>query len=166
MDEAAVVRRAAAASKIALLTRCHLFADVREGALDQLAGEAVFQDVTAGTDVVREGDPADALYVVDSGTFGAWQAVEDGTQRALTDVSSGGVFGEIGLLANVPRTATVTARTAGRLLRVDGPAFLTALTQNTASAALLDGASVRLRRTHPQLVIPPTVPAPDAGTSS
>ena len=153
MDEAAAVRRAASASKVALLSRCDLFADVREGALDQLAGESAYQDVAADSDVVREGEPADALYVVDSGVYGAWQVAEDGTLRQLQEVSEGGVFGELGLLAGVPRTATVTARTPGRLLRVDGPAFLAALTQNTPSAALLDGASVRLRRTHPQLTL-------------
>ena len=151
MDEAAAVRRAASASKVALLARCHLFADVREGALEQLAGESAYVDVADGEEVVREGAPADALYVVESGVFGAWQTAEDHTVRPLQEVSEAGVFGEIGLLAGVPRTATVTARTPGRLLRVDGPAFLAALTQNTPSAALLDGASVRLRRTHPQL---------------
>ena len=165
MDEAAAVRRAAAASKVALLTRCDLFADVREGALDQLAGESAYVDVAVGEDVLREGETADALYVVESGVVGAWQTGEDGAVRPLQEASPDGVVGEIGLLAGVPRTATVTARTPARLLRVDGPAFLAALTQNTPSAALLDGASVRLRRTHPQLGLPRTLASPDAGTS-
>ena len=164
MDEAAAGRRAASASKVALLSRCGLFADVREGVLEQLAGESAYLDVPDGQDVVREGEPADALYVVESGSFGAWQTDDDHAVRPLQEVSAAGVFGEIGLLAGVPRTATVTARTPGRLLRVDGPAFLAALTQNTPSAALLDGASVRLRRTHPQLSL--TTPgAPGTGTA-
>jgi CRP-like cAMP-binding protein len=165
MDEAAAVRRTASASKVALLTRCDLFGEVREGALDQLAGESSYVDVAAGEDVLREGEPADALYVVESGVLGAWRAGADGTVRPLQEASAGGVVGEIGLLAGVPRTATVTARTSARLLRVEGPAFLAALTQNTPSAALLDGASVRLRRTHPQLSLPRTVATRDGGTS-
>ena len=165
MDEAAAVRRAASASKVALLARCDLFADVREGALEQLAGESRFCDVAAGEDVVTQGEPADALYVIDSGVCAAWQTVDGGTVRPLQEIPADGVFGEIGLLGGVPRTATVTARTPAHLLRVDGPAFLAALTQNTPSAALLDGASVRMRRTHPQLSLAGVVAAPDGDPS-
>jgi CRP-like cAMP-binding protein len=67
----------------------------------------------------------------------------------LSDLGAGDYFGEIGLIERIPRTATVTATTKAVLLRIDGAAFLDALTQSAPSAALLDGASLRLRRTHP-----------------
>ena len=54
----------------------------------------------------------------------------------------------------------------GRLLRIDGPTFLAALTEETPSAAFLDGASLRLSRTHPsqRLTRAALADDPSAGT--
>ncbi len=148
MDREAGVRRTVLAPKVDLLAGCGLFASVGDGALDQLAGAAEFVDVPAGAAPVVQGEPADAFYVIESGVFTA-TAVTGGAEVGLQDMGAGGYFGEIGLLERMPRTATVTARTAGRMLRVDGEAFLDALTQYQPSAALRDGAALRLTRTHP-----------------
>ena len=60
-------------------------------------------------------------------------------------------FGEIGLIEQIPRTATVTAARDARLLRIPGEDFLAALTEYTPSTALVEGAAMRLGRTHPSL---------------
>ena len=99
--------------------------------------------------IVRQGEPADAFYVIDAGAFSVSAHGEDGRALGLQDMEEGNYFGEIGLIEGIPRTATVTARTAGRLLRVDGASFVAALTQAGPSAALMDGASVRLNKTNP-----------------
>ena len=69
MDKEAALRRTAMAPKLALLARCNLFASVSEGALDQLAGAADFVDTEPATVIVRQGEPADAFYVIDAGAF-------------------------------------------------------------------------------------------------
>ncbi len=149
MDRDAVERRALLAPKVDLLTRCDLFASVREGALEQLAGTADFVDTPPGAAVVRQGDPADAFFVIESGAYAVSALDGAGTRVELDDMTAGAYFGEIGLIEAIPRTATVTARTTGRVLKVDGDAFVDALTQDAPSPALLDGASFRLGRTHP-----------------
>jgi CRP-like cAMP-binding protein/predicted MFS family arabinose efflux permease len=149
MDREALTRRAALAPKVSALGRCDLFASVREGSLEQLAGSAESQEVAPDAVVVQEGTPADAFYVVESGTYAASTVGPDGKPLALQELGEGDYFGEIGLIEAIPRTATVTAVTAGRLLRVDGAAFVEALTQAAPSTALVDGAAQRLRRTHP-----------------
>jgi MFS family permease len=151
MDAEAAIRQARLAPKVALLARCDLFADVSTGGLDQLAGAATELVADAGTDVVREGEFADAFYVVADGRLGVTARGEGNETMALDDLGAGDFFGEIGLIEKIPRTATVTALSPTLLLRIDGSAFLDALTESAPSPALLDGASLRLGRTHPSL---------------
>ena len=149
MDAEAAGRRAALAPRVRLLAGVGLFAEVREGTLEQLAGQAEEVTVPAGTPVVTQGEVADAFYVIESGELSVRSTGEDGVARELPDMGPGVGFGEIGLIEAIPRTATVAARTDATLLKVSGQAFLAALTEASPSAALLDGASVRLGRTHP-----------------
>jgi CRP-like cAMP-binding protein/predicted MFS family arabinose efflux permease len=165
MDTLAVARQALLAPKVALLAGCDLFADVSAGGLDQLADAAEEIAVDAGVSVVREGDPADAFYVIVDGRLSVAARGEGEQPVALDDLATGAFFGEIGLLEQIPRTATVTTRVPTTLLRVDGASFLDALTESAPSAALVDGASLRLRRTHPSLQLSRAgLHRPDDGT--
>jgi hypothetical protein len=81
--------------------------------------------VAAGDVVLRQGDPADRFYVIGSGTFDVTQAAPDGeASRHLRTLGADAVFGERGLLAGSPRSATVTATTDGLLFEMDGDDFL------------------------------------------
>jgi CRP-like cAMP-binding protein len=153
MDAESLERRALLAPKVDLLAACQLFESVREGSVEQLAGSAEFVEVHAGSVVIREGEPADAFYVVASGVYAASATAPDGSTTPLQEMGAGDWFGEIGLIEAIPRTATVTAREGGRLLRVDGAAFVDSLTQDAPSPTLVDGAAMRLRRTHPSLAL-------------
>ena len=79
--------------------------------------------VTAGDVVIRQGDPADRFYVIDSGSFVVTSDAGDGA-RELRTLGVDDVFGERGILAHAPRSATVTAATDGLLFMMDGDAFL------------------------------------------
>ncbi|MDX6365274.1 MAG: hypothetical protein QOK30_350 [Nocardioidaceae bacterium] len=149
MDRQAVARHTLLAPRVKALESCDLFAEVSPGGLDELADAAAETDVQPGTPVVCEGEAADAFYVVVDGDFAVTSLGEHGRSQALAALHGGDYFGEIGLIEHVPRTASVTALTNGRLLRIDGAAFVDALTERVPSTALLDGASVRLERTHP-----------------
>ena len=70
--------------------------------------------------VVRQGDPADGFYVLAAGHA---QVLTDGTSTAT--LGAGDHFGEIALLRDVPRTATVRTTTPVRLFRIDAEAFRT-----------------------------------------
>ncbi|HEY6569999.1 MAG TPA: MFS transporter, partial [Candidatus Limnocylindrales bacterium] len=92
-----------------------------EGALRRLEPLAVH----AGDVIVREGDPADRFYVIDTGSFDVTQAdTAGGEPRHLRTLGTDEVFGERGLIGQTPRTATVTAATDGLLFEMDGDDFL------------------------------------------
>jgi MFS family permease len=78
--------------------------------------------VDAGDAVVRQGDPADRFFVIDAGQFTVTQR-EGESEARLRELGPGDVFGEIGLLRGIRRTATVTAATPGMLYGLDGDAF-------------------------------------------
>jgi CRP-like cAMP-binding protein len=136
MDRTAAARIAELAPRIAVLER--------------LAAACTEAAVPAGTAIVREGDPADALYVLVSGAVDVTSRGETGgPEQHLRTMPAGSWFGEIGLLEGIPRTATVTTREDCALLRMDGDAFLDALTAGPMTGALVEDARTRLARTHP-----------------
>ena len=135
------------AGVIALLERTGIFEDAGRPALEGLATSAVREEVPAGTVVLREGDPADDLFVVASGTLRVTAA-----GRELTQLGPDDHFGEIGVLKRLPRTATVTATTDCELYRIGGEDFLRAVTEAPRmSGRLLSTVATRLERTHPEL---------------
>src|SRR4029077_8847210 len=81
-------------------------------------------DVAPDQPIIEQGDVAERFYVIDSGTYTVTQRAPDGSNVELRTLGAGDVFGEIGLLSSVPRTATVTAASAGRLYALDREGFL------------------------------------------
>ncbi|HMK13319.1 MAG TPA: cyclic nucleotide-binding domain-containing protein, partial [Acidimicrobiales bacterium] len=115
--------------------------------IEQLARAASVEEVEPGDVVVAQGDPADDLFAVMTGDLEVDVERPDGRRELVATVGSGGFFGEIGLIHSVPRTATVTALTAARLVRVPGGSFLDALSSSPAAwARALEGATARLGR--------------------
>lgn len=149
-DRIAAAKAAQIAPRVALLERLDLFRNASRPSLESLAGAAEDVTVPAGTVLIAEGDQADAFYVLTEGRLDVCAVGESRTQsvflRTLDPVS---YAGEIGLLGSMPRTATVTAASDCRVLRIGGQDFLDALTSLSASPSLLEGARARLAVTHP-----------------
>jgi MFS family permease len=118
---------------VQLLRQLTVFAPLSLPAIEQLAAHVGRVEVPEGTVVVREGDPGDQFYIVEEGAL----AVTVGGQ-ARTPILPGGFFGEIALLRETPRTATVTATADCRLLTVEREHFLAAVTGHAESAAAAD----------------------------
>lgn len=126
---AAVDREAKAPERqLELLRGIPIFAPLPPATLERLAHALRPLEVEAGADVVRAGEPGDRFYVVDDGEA----EVLGGT------LGPGDCFGEIALLRDVPRTATVTARTALSLYALERDDFLAAVTGSAPSRAAAD----------------------------
>src|SRR4029079_14994428 len=94
--------------------------------------------VPHGTRVARQGEPAAAFYVVETGTFAVYTTASTGERISAPELGPGHYFGEIGLIEAIPRTADVVAATDATVLRIDGTVFVEALTTGTPSAAIMD----------------------------
>ncbi|MEO6021290.1 MAG: MFS transporter [Knoellia sp.] len=105
-----------------LLRSLEIFAPVAPPTLEALASRLVMVSASTGTAVVREGETSDRFYVIRSGSV---EVTAQG--RVLRVESAGDFFGEIGLIRDVPRTATVTALEPTELLALDRDDFLEAV---------------------------------------
>jgi MFS family permease len=133
--------------RVRLLSELDLLAGADRRTLERLAAAAQEVVMPAGTVIIREGDEADALWVLASGELSV-QASGDGTgPRDLPPVTAPGYVGELGLLHHIPRTATVRTAQDSTLLRIDGGDFLAALEASLPSPSLLAIAGARLART-------------------
>jgi predicted MFS family arabinose efflux permease len=150
-DRKAAAGLAALRPRIALLQVLDLFADATQASLEQLARACEELTMPAGRVVIREGDPADALYVLVDGEVEVSARGEGSRMRHLRTMGPRSYFGEIGLLRGVPRTATVRTTEPTTLWRIGADDFRAAMESGSVSASLLSVASARLARSHPRL---------------
>jgi MFS family permease len=121
------------AEELALLGGVEMFALLPPPVLESLAGRLGVVTAIAGETVVREGERGDLLYLVEEGEMEVSSA-----GSVLQTLGPGEVFGEIALLRDVPRTATVIARSSGRLRTLDRDGFLAAVTGHAPSSRAAD----------------------------
>jgi MFS family permease len=137
-------------SVVEILQRTPVLDGVSRPALEAIATATVPYEVRAGETIMRQGDPADDLYIVRSGRLKVASSGDGtGPEVEINTLTDGDHFGEIGLLEGSPRTATVRAMVGCSLLRIPGQAFLDALTRMPSVLETLRmGANTRLARSH------------------
>ena len=111
-----------------LLRRDPIFAPLPLATLERLSHDVVALDFPAGSEVIAQGEVGDRFFLIDEGEV---EVIEDGVFRR--NEGPGESFGEIALLHDVPRTATVRTTTATRLLALDSDQFLLAVTGHRRS---------------------------------
>jgi MFS family permease len=105
-------------AEIAVLNHVPMFRPLPIPAIDGLALHVDEVQFEAGQVVCLQGDAADRFYLIEDGTA---EVIGDG--QLIRTLDPGDAFGEIALLGDTPRTATVRARTPLRLYAVDGHPF-------------------------------------------
>lgn len=104
--------------QLAELRQQPCFAHLGTEQLVELRRRGEWMVVGAGRSVVQQGEEGDSFYAVASGRF---DIVTDGELKQT--IGPGAYFGEIALLLDVPRTASVIARTPARVFRLDREGF-------------------------------------------
>jgi CRP-like cAMP-binding protein len=83
--------------------------------------------VAAGQTITEQGEEGDDVFFVIDGTYEVLISHFGHTPDFIREMHAGESFGELGVLYNVPRTATVRCTTAGHILRIPGETFLDTL---------------------------------------
>jgi MFS family permease len=144
------------AARVAILERLPLTAGAPRLVVEQLASAAQICPLPDGVDVVAQGAPAHAFYVVIDGSVLVHRAATE-----IARLGPGKFFGERGLLDNAPRNATVTTAEPSTLLRLDGEVLLEALQSAPTMRSALDRSNVSSRRS--SVPPPPTALVDDPG---
>jgi MFS family permease len=120
--------------EMALLRSTRFFAPLPTPMLERLARNLIPIHVPYGSVVITQGDVGDRFYSI---VEGAVEVLEGG--RRVKTLGPGGSFGEIALIRDVPRTATVVATTESKLLALDRDEFLRAITGHEAASEAAHG---------------------------
>jgi len=136
----------AASVSSAMLRSVPLFASFSEEPLRLLATVVTRRSVTRGTMIMAAGDPTDSLYIVLSGRLKVMMSDADGKEVILTIIGPGEFFGEMGLIDDAPRSASVVAIEPCELLAITRRDFKKCLAENfEMSMAVMRGLVRRLR---------------------
>jgi MFS family permease len=133
--------------QLELLRSLPLFAPLPPATLEHLARSLERVPAAARKEIVRQGDVGDRFYLVDKGEM---DVSIDG--EVVSTLGAGDHFGEIALLRDVPRTATVTARSDASLLALERDEFVSAVSGHPVSREAADAVvAARLGRLRPGL---------------
>lgn len=128
------------------LAQVPLFSNLSRHELQALSANCRERDYPAGAVLLRQGETGVGLFIITSGGVHVTQTAPDGTTRDLGDFSRGAVLGEMSLLDDMPRTATVIATEDTRALVIPVWDFRASLREAPEmSIKLLGVLSQRLR---------------------
>ncbi len=133
------------------LRKIPLFSDVSDDDLDSIASHLIERRYPKGSTIVEEGLPGDYMYVLREGRVKVTRLSEDGREKILEMLGESSFFGEMALLDQGPRSATVKTLTPVVLLALSRTDFLGLLRRSPDLAmVVIQELTRRLRDTDEQ----------------
>ena len=137
--------------KLALLSQVEFFRGLEIADLELIAQRMTDQLYSDGDVVVREGDPGDRMFLLITGTMHVY-VEQEGQTITFTRLKSGECFGEMALIEDAPRSATVEAEGPSLCLALSNHDFLDLMNRHPhISLGIMKGLSSRLRNTNVQV---------------
>lgn len=126
-----------------LLGAMPLFKDLTPTQMRKLALSFTSKKFPDGEAIIRQGDPGDAFYVIEKGKCSVQITDPDGNQKEVAKLGKGEYFGEMALLSNAPRSATIKALAETELLVLSKEDFDKMILATLASSGGLEKVSSR-----------------------
>jgi uncharacterized protein YhbP (UPF0306 family) len=114
-----------------------VFQDLPQERFESMAASLQTMEVPAGEVIVRQGAPADKFFIIVEGEVEVVRD-DDGTSRKLANLGAGQFFGEMAILRDLPRAATVRAVTPTTLFAMERDAFRGVVAQSMGTTADFD----------------------------
>lgn len=128
-----------------------LFSRVSDTDLEDVVAHLIERRFPKHATVVEEGLPGDYMYVIREGRAKVTKASEDGREKIMNFLEAGAFFGDMALLSNEPRSASVKTLEPSRLLALSRRDFIDLLRQSPDMAlAVIEELTNRLRETNEQ----------------
>jgi CRP/FNR family cyclic AMP-dependent transcriptional regulator len=115
--------------EVELLKGVPIFSKIEPAKLKLLAFTSERQNFAGGQEVCHQGDLGDAMYVILGGTAEVLIDKADGGQIAVAEMKANSFFGEIAILCDVPRTATIKAKEPLATLKITKDMFYRVVTE-------------------------------------
>ncbi len=129
-----------------LLAGVWLFRNTSRDSLEKLAAFAFHREFKAGDVIMREGQTGNGLYIITTGKVDVIKGLDCPTPRKVATLGVGDVFGEMALIDEMPRSASVQAVEDTSCLGIDRFLFLTQLQKDPSVAiTMLEVLARRLR---------------------
>lgn len=139
-------------TEVQSLRQVPMFRDIDPARLKLLAFTSERVQFASGQRVFSQGDPSDAAYVLLEGRASVLLKTPSG-EIQVAELLSNALVGEMGILSDTPRSATIMAAEPTTALRIDKRVFLELLAQfPQMSLAIMRELAQRLERTNAQLV--------------
>jgi CRP-like cAMP-binding protein/HD-like signal output (HDOD) protein len=88
-------------------------------------------EIEDGATLFKQGDDGDAMYLIDQGSLGIYVAMEDDPEpKKIGEIGDGDIVGEMALIKNAPRSATIIAQADTRMMRMEKDAFKRVILQS------------------------------------
>jgi len=121
------------ADTVTMLRGIPLFAALDNASLKLIAFASTSLTLHAGEALCREGEPGDSVFIIQSGTVEVFITV-DGRRTRLATLGRHQLLGEIAVISNMPRTASVCALGPVTALRIEAEIFLQRVLANPEAA--------------------------------
>jgi len=131
---------------ISLLKRVELFSHLTQEQLSALATQTREQSFRKHAVLINEGDIGESMYIIKSGSVKVFVSDDDGRELVLYEQGPGAVIGDIALLDDEPRSASVVTLSTATALVIGKQAFLDCLLQSPETAInIIRSLTTRLR---------------------
>jgi diguanylate cyclase (GGDEF)-like protein len=121
----------------AVLTGSPLFSLMTKAEFKMAAAFLKYSRIEKDSTLFKEGDAGKDMFILLSGALSAFVSQFDGTQRWMFDIKVGDFFGEMSVIANEPRSATVIAQEDAQIMVLRGDDFYRILSEQPANGIKL-----------------------------
>jgi CRP/FNR family cyclic AMP-dependent transcriptional regulator len=111
-----------------------IFRDLDDASFDELSRNSIFRSLARGDTLCNKGDAAQGLFVLMRGQLKVFEVSIEGREVGLQLIKGVTVFGELGMIDNVPRSADIAALTQAEVAIIPTGPLLKVFTQSPVAA--------------------------------